>query len=132
MSSKGNTISESGNTADNNRSENRPADVIRDGNLKASIWRNEGENGVAYATVLARTYRTEDGAYRESNSFSGSELLRVSELARKAYDRTGELRQNDFERSAERGSSKSGESLTRSEDQAQDHSVSKGGGRGGQ
>ncbi|MBK9584601.1 MAG: hypothetical protein IPO55_01605 [Alphaproteobacteria bacterium] len=114
------------------RAENRPSDVIRDGNLKASIWRNEGENGISYATVLARTYRTEDGAYRESNSFSGSELLRVSELARKAYDRTGELRQNDFERSAERTSGKSAESLMRSEDQAQDHSVSKGGGRGGQ
>jgi hypothetical protein len=117
-------------TQNETRAENRPADVIRDGNLKASIWRNEGENGVTYATVLARTYRTEDGAYRESNSFSGTELLRVSELSRKAYDRTGELRQNDFERSLERGSGKSGESLSRSEDQAQDRSVSKGGGRG--
>jgi hypothetical protein len=134
MSSKGNTISQTGTapeTGMTNRADHRPADVIRDGNLKATLWRNEGENGFSYATTIARTYRAEDGTYRESNSFSGSELLRVSELARKAYDRTGELRREDVERSEERPVSKTSESLSRSEDQAQDHSVSKGGGRGG-
>lgn len=112
------------------RADNRPADVIRDGNLKASIWRNEGENGLTYATVIARTYRAENGSWHEVNSFSGAELLRVSELARKAYDRTGELRREDTERSEERGANKSGESLSRGEDRAQDHGVSKSGGRG--
>lgn len=91
------------------RADNRPVDVIRDGNLKASIWRNEGENSVSYATTIARTYKTENGAYRESNSFTGTELLRVSELARKAYERTGELR------SEERSASKTGESHSKSE-----------------
>lgn len=98
------------------RTDNRPADVIRDGNLKASIWRNEGENSVSYATTIARTYKTEDGAYRESNSFTGTELLRVSELARKAYDRTNDLRRDDYER----GSSQSRESPARGEDHVRD------------
>ena len=72
-----------------------PRDVLRDGNLKASIWRNEGEKGPFYAASLARTYTDEKGEARDAHSFSGGELLRVSELARKAYDRTQELRRED-------------------------------------
>lgn len=113
------------------RAENRPADVIRDGNLKASIWRNEGENSVSYATTIARTYKTEDGAYRESNSFTGTELLRVSELARKAYDRTNDLRREDYERGDDgRLASKTRES-SRAPDFEQENENTRSGGRGG-
>lgn len=72
---------------------NGPAAVLRDGNIKATIWKNERENGPAFSTTLARTWQDEKGAYRDSHSFSGTELLRVSELARGAYARTNELRQ---------------------------------------
>lgn len=112
------------------RTDNRPADVIRDGNLKASIWRNEGENGASYATTIARSYKTEDGSYRESNSFAGTELLRVAELARKAYDRTNDLRREDYERSEERGPSKNRES-SRAPDLEQENENTRSGGRGG-
>ncbi len=111
------------------RADNRPADVIRDGNLKASIWRNEGENSVSYATTIARTYKTEDGVYRESNSFTGTELLRVSELARKAYDRTNDLRRGDYERGDEgRPASKTRDS-SRAPDFEQENENTRGGGR---
>lgn len=129
MSSKGNMSHETG-TAPETGMSNRPADVLRDGNLKATIWRNEGENGVTYATAFARTYKAGDGTYRESNSFTGTELLRVSELARKAYDRTGELRREDAGRSEERSASHSRESPSQTEERSQGHGVSKGGGRG--
>lgn len=72
---------------------NGPADVLRDGNIKATIWKNERENGPSFSTVFARTWQDEEGGYRDSHSFSGTELLRVSELARGAYTRTIELRQ---------------------------------------
>lgn len=72
---------------------NGPADVLRDGNIKATIWKNERENGPSFSTVFARTWQDEDGAFKDSHSFSGTELLRVSELARGAYTRTVELRQ---------------------------------------
>lgn len=64
---------------------NRPVETIRDGSLKATIWENEGENGIHYSTTLARTYHANDGALKDSHSFSGSELLRIAELARQAY-----------------------------------------------
>lgn len=72
---------------------NKPETVLRDGNLKATVWKNEGENGDYYSTTLSRTWQDEEGNYRDSHSFSGAELLRVSELARGAYARTNELRQ---------------------------------------
>lgn len=69
----------------NRPTSNRPVEVIRDGSLKATIWENEGENGILYSTTLARTYHANDGALKDSHSFSGSELLRIAELARQAY-----------------------------------------------
>lgn len=64
---------------------NKPIEVIRDGVLKATIWENEGENGVIYSTTLARTYHANDGSLKDAHSFLGSELLRIAELARQAY-----------------------------------------------
>lgn len=86
----------------------QPADVIRDGALKATIWRNEGEDGPFYSTSLARTFEDREGNLRDAHSFSGSDLLKVSELARKAYDRSAELRREEFkqERQAERTQTK--------------------------
>ena len=87
---------------------NRPEDVLRDGNIKATIWKNERENGPAFSTVFARTWQDEEGAFHDSQSFSGTELLRVSELARDAYARTNELRQEhrvEFTRDASQSAS---------------------------
>ncbi|NQW11397.1 MAG: hypothetical protein HQ481_16145 [Alphaproteobacteria bacterium] len=80
---------------------NQPVDVLRDSNLKASIWRNEADKGPFFATTFARTYKDEDGQYRDTHSFVGSDLLKLSELARKAYDRTTALRREEREQARE-------------------------------
>ena len=74
---------------------NAPADVIPDGNLKATIWRNEAESGPFYATSFVRTFRDSEGQFHDTKSFVAADLLRLSELARKAYTRTSELRRED-------------------------------------
>ena len=74
-----------------------PASTLRDGNLKATIWQNEGEKGAYYSTTLSRTYKDEDGKLHDTQSFRPSDLLRVSELAREAHDETNSLRRRDFE-----------------------------------
>tara|TARA_R100000789_G_scaffold17692_1_gene20712 strand:- start:600 stop:896 length:297 start_codon:yes stop_codon:yes gene_type:complete len=74
-----------------------PIDEIPDGNLKASIWRNEGEKGPYYATEITRTYKDADGNLRDAHTFIGADLLKVSELPRKSYERTNELRREDFQ-----------------------------------
>jgi hypothetical protein len=80
---------------DDNPKPNPPRDVLRDGNLKASIWRNDGEQGPFYAVDLARTYRDDQGELQDSRSFAGGDLLRISELARRCYERLGDLRRED-------------------------------------
>jgi len=63
----------------------KPAAKLRDGAIVATLWKKESENGVFFNTTISRTYR--DGeAYKDTHSFSGTELLRVSRLAAKAYD----------------------------------------------
>ena len=86
---------------DNNDAPNPPADVIRDSNLKATIWRNEGEDGPFYATTFARSYKDRDGEYRDTGSFVGTDLLKLSELARAAYNRTNDLRREEREQAPE-------------------------------
>jgi len=84
-------------------SNKQPEETIRDGNIKASIWHNKSENGAFFSTTLARTYQDEKGDFHDTHSFSGSDLLRVSELARQAYGRTNELRR-EYSHSQEQGS----------------------------
>ncbi|WP_282060611.1 hypothetical protein [Roseobacter litoralis] len=73
---------------------NAPEDTLRDGSLKASIWRNDGENGPYYTTTLARTFTNAKGQVQDSHSFGAGDLLRVGELARSAYHRSNELRRD--------------------------------------
>ncbi len=62
----------------------KPIDTLRDGSLKATIWKNQSEKGGFYSVEFSRTYK--DGeSFKDSHSFSGAELLRISRLAEIAY-----------------------------------------------
>lgn len=70
----------------------KPIDTLRDGNLRAAIWKNETEKGPFFSVRITRTWKDESGNYHDADTFSGTELLRLAHLAAKAYDRTAELR----------------------------------------
>jgi len=74
---------------------NTPVDTIRDGSLKATIWMNPKENGNFYSVQITRSYKDEQGNWHDTDSFSGSELLRVARLANIAYDEVLIHRAND-------------------------------------
>lgn len=86
------------------KSNNKPAATLRDGAIKATIWKNFGEKGNFYTVDISRTYQDEDGNYHDSHSFSGTEPLQVSRLALKAYDLAAELRQQDAREPNQNGS----------------------------
>lgn len=92
-----------------NEPQNQPEAVLRDGNFKASIWRNEGDNGAFRSTTFARTYEDREGNLRDTHSFAGTDLLKVAELARGAYARSNEMRRAEFkeQRRAETTSNRS-------------------------
>jgi len=69
----------------------RPVETLRDGAIKAAIWKNESENGAFFAVTFARTYKNGGGDLKDTDSFSGTQLLRLARLADKAYDRAAKL-----------------------------------------
>lgn len=73
----------------------RPVETLRDGAIKAAIWKNEGEKGAFFNVTFARTYKNGDGDLQDTDSFSGSQLLRLARLADKAYERTAKLAQGE-------------------------------------
>jgi len=79
-----------------------PSAVIRDTNIKATIWENQGEKGAYFTTTLAKTYRDQNGDLQDTSVFTNNDLLKVSELAKEARVRTRELQQ---EKSMNRGQS---------------------------
>jgi len=81
---------------------NQPIDTIRDGALKATLWKNTTEKGHFYSVDITRTYKVGDN-YKDSHSFSGSEPLQVARLASMAYDKIAELRQQDRDTDADTG-----------------------------
>lgn len=83
------------------RNAKRPVETLRDGWLKAAIWRNEGDRGAYYTTTLARTYRDDEGNLRDSQNFRNDDLLRLGELTRIAHHRTNELSRDEFVRRRE-------------------------------
>jgi hypothetical protein len=73
------------------QTKNPPVETLRDGAIKAAIWRNESENGVFFGVTFARTYKNGEGNLQDTDSYSGSQLLRLARLAEKAYDRAAKL-----------------------------------------
>lgn len=75
-------------SAKKNETNKAPIIVIRDGALKASVWENEGENGTYLTTTFAKTY-TKNDKPSDTQTFGRSDLLPLSELARRAYAKIG-------------------------------------------
>lgn len=72
-------------------STNQPRATLRDGALKATIWKNPTEKGHFYSVDFSRTYMQGE-TYKDSHSYSGSEPLQLARLAQKAYDLIAQIR----------------------------------------
>jgi hypothetical protein len=71
---------------------NRPAETLYDGSMKATIWENTNEKGTFFTTRFTRCYRDEQGKWHETDTFSGTQLLRLVRLANLAYECSNALR----------------------------------------
>lgn len=93
---------------DNNRPRgNKPVEVLRDGALKLSIFRNVNEHGETYAMVPGRIYTDKDsGQVREADSINSREALRMAHLLTKGHDKVAELRERNLAQSKPNGQRK--------------------------
>ena len=73
----------------------QPAFTLRDGAIKATAWANTNDKGTFYSVDVVRGYKDANGEWKDTTSFSGSDLLRASNLMQQAYNKTLELKSND-------------------------------------
>ena len=73
----------------------KPADEIRFGRVKATIWMNTTEDGQArYSVVFSRIYREGD-QWKSTHSFGRNDLLLLAKAADLAHTRIWALRQDE-------------------------------------
>jgi hypothetical protein len=52
-----------------NNSSKRPANTLRCGNIKATIWQNTSEKGPFFAATFSRPFKDQSGAWHNGTSF---------------------------------------------------------------
>ena len=64
----------------------RPANALRCGNIKATIWENTSENGPFFATTFSRPFKDQSGMWRNGASFGLNGLEALVTVARQAKE----------------------------------------------
>ena len=78
----------------------QPADEIRFGRIKATIWMNTTDDGQArYSVVFSRIYR-EGEQWKTTHSFGRNDLLLLAKVADLAHTRVSAFRQDDLAEAA--------------------------------
>ena len=52
----------------------KPVTTLRCSSIKASIWKNESMKGPFYNVTVARSYKGQDGVWKNSDSFGLADL----------------------------------------------------------
>jgi hypothetical protein len=65
---------------------NKPANTLRCGNIKATIWQNVSENGPFFSTTFSRPFKDQSGEWRNGASFGLSDLEALLTVAREAKE----------------------------------------------
>jgi hypothetical protein len=68
-------------TGSNAANGKKPAHSVRYRNLKAAIWRNDGQSGPFYSVTFSRSYRDGQDAWHDVNSFNANDLPMLAKLA---------------------------------------------------
>ena len=62
-----------------------PVKEIRMGALKALVWENDTKNGIRHNVTVARIWKTEDGEWKESQSFGRDDLPALKQVIDDAW-----------------------------------------------
>ena len=64
----------------------KPANTLRCGNIKATIWHNTSEKGPFFSTTFSRQFRDQSGAWRNGASFGSWDLEFLMTIALNAKE----------------------------------------------
>ena len=71
----------------------KPTTIKAARGIRAKLWKNSNKKGEWFNVTITRTYKDDEGAFQDSDSFSRDDLLQVAYAAQKAFDHI--LNQND-------------------------------------
>ena len=63
---------------------NAPVKNIRVGNISCAVWESEFDGNVVQSFTFSKSYKDKSGAWKNSNSFKGSELMLLITAAQEA------------------------------------------------
>ena len=63
---------------------NKPANEIRLGKVKATIWKNEGENGARYNVTISKLYKKGED-WETTSNFSRDDLPLIAKVVDQAH-----------------------------------------------
>ena len=61
-----------------------PAATYRSGTVKAAIWENTGKDGPFYAVTFTNSFKTGEGKWKNTTSYSYSDLENLATVTFKA------------------------------------------------
>jgi hypothetical protein len=64
----------------------QPANTLRCGNIKATIWENASGKGTFFATTFSRLFKDQSGEWRNGTSFGLNDLEALVTVAREARE----------------------------------------------
>ncbi|MGH7183754.1 MAG: hypothetical protein ACREJN_17505 [Nitrospiraceae bacterium] len=64
----------------------KPANQLRCGNIKATIWENISEKGPFFSTTFSRPFKDQTGVWRNGTSFGQNNLEALFAVAREAKE----------------------------------------------
>lgn len=76
---------------DAQRSNRRPKDTARHGNVEIAIWENQGSGGTFYTASTPKITYKDGDEWKEGSSFGRHDLLDLAEAAREAATKIRDL-----------------------------------------
>lgn len=70
----------------------RPVASFKQGGVEVSVWRNPTEKGEMYNTTIRNSYKDESGQWKETTSFSPTDLAVISQLTSQAFQEIVQLK----------------------------------------
>ena len=71
---------------------NKPVHTVRHRSIKAAIWKNDTSNGPMYNVSVVRSYRDDNGDWKDSQSIGYDDLMNVAALMYEAHAYISSLR----------------------------------------
>jgi hypothetical protein len=86
-------LSDTSSSEDAPRTGSRPVATFKQGGVEVSVWKNQTEKGDMFNTTISNSYKDDaSGQWKETKSFSPTDLAVVAQLSSQAFQEISKLK----------------------------------------